>query len=238
MDVKGKSMELPKLHKVRLADQVADIMYKKIRNGELKPGDKLPSELELSEQLGVARPTVREAMSRLMGLGLVERGDYTMTVAENSRLAVRAALVPMMLDQWELRELYEARVLIECDLVTLAIRKATPDDIAELRRINEAMKDVSLTEKSYWKTDMQFHSYVAELSGNEVMIGINNVVQDLFKRYESRIEKLDTIKKITYQSHTELIDAIEKKDEQAARDIVRSTLAGSEYALYEQAGEQ
>jgi GntR family transcriptional repressor for pyruvate dehydrogenase complex len=226
-------MKLPKVTKSRLTDQVVEILYRKITLGELKPGDKLPGEVELSEQLGVARPTIREALSRLLGLGLIERGGSTMTVAENGNASIRAKLMPMMLEQWETRELYEARILIECDLVTLAILKATPDEIAELREINKQLADGNLTEKSYWTSDMRFHAYIAAISGNAVMISISTIINDLYKRFESRVRELHAIQALTYRSHEDLIDAIERRDEQTAREIVHRSLAGSEDALYE-----
>jgi DNA-binding FadR family transcriptional regulator len=226
-------MQLPKLQRSRLTDQVAEILYKKITDGELKPGERLPSEMELSEQLGVARPTVREALSRLIGLGLVARSDYNMIVAEAPDLTVRAGLVPLFLRQWEIRELYEARILIECDLASLAIIKATPENIKELREINAKLKDGNLSENSYWTNDMQFHAQIAAMSGNAVMIAISEIINDIFKRYQSKVEELHAIQAATYKHHEELIDAIERRDEQAAREIIIKTLSGSENALYE-----
>jgi GntR family transcriptional repressor for pyruvate dehydrogenase complex len=226
-------MKLPRLQRSRLTDQVAEVLYNKITNGELRPGEKLPSEMELSEQLGVARPTVREALSRLIGLGLVTRSGYNMMVAEAPDLAVRAGLVPLFLEQWEIRELYEARILIECDLVSLAIVKATPENIRELREINAKLRDADLSENSYWTNDMQFHSQIASMSGNAVMIAISEIINDIFKRYQSNVEELHAIQAATYKQHEELIDAIERRDEQAAREIVIRTLSGSEKALYE-----
>jgi GntR family transcriptional repressor for pyruvate dehydrogenase complex len=226
-------MQLPKLQRSRLTDQVAEILYKKITDGELKPGERLPSEMELSEQLGVARPTVREALSRLIGLGLVARSDYNMIEAEAPDLTVRAGLVPLFLRQWEIRELYEARILIECDLASLAIIKATPENIKELREINAKLKDGNLSENSYWTNDMQFHAQIAAMSGNAVMIAISEIINDIFKRYQSKVEELHAIQAATYKHHEELIDAIERRDEQAAREIIIKTLSGSENALYE-----
>jgi DNA-binding FadR family transcriptional regulator len=226
-------MKLPKVTKSRLTDQVAEILYKKITIGELSPGDKLPSELELSKQLGVARPTIREALSRLLGLGLIQRGDSAITVAENCNASVRSMLMPMLLDRWEIHEIYEARTLIESDLVALAILKATPEDIAELRRIDINLAEGNRTENSYWETDMKFHSFLASISGNEVMIAISTIINDLYKRFEYKIRELHAIQEITYQNHEELINAIERRDEQGAREIVYRSLSGSENALYE-----
>lgn len=225
-------MQLPKVEKSRLVDQVVEIMYDKISRGDIKPGEKLPSETDLSEQLGVGRPTIREAMSRLLGLGLIVRGGYTMSVAEDANASIHAKLVPMLLEQWETRELYEARTLIESDLAILASKKATPEDIAELRAINELLLK-NEKEESYWSLDMQFHEKIAAIAANEVMISISNIINDLFKRFEAEVEELETVKVVTYRDHEMWIDAIENGDEDAVRSIVKRALAGSENALYE-----
>ena len=215
-------MQLPKVEKSRLVDQVVDIT----------PGEKRPSETDLSEQLGVGRPTIREALSRLLGLGLIVRGGYTMSVAEDANASVHAKLVPMLLEQWETRELYEARTLIESDLAILASKKATPEDIAELRAINELLLK-NEKEESYWSLDMQFHEKIAAIAANEVMISISNIINDLFKRFEAEVEELETVKVVTYRDHETWIDAIENGDEDAVRSIVKRALTGSENALYE-----
>lgn len=225
-------MKLPKVTKARLTDQIVEILYNKIALGELKPGDKLPSESELSKQLGVGRPTVREALSRLIGLGLIQRIDYHVAVSESAYASIRSGLLPLLLEDWEIRELYEARILIECDLITLAIRKATPENIRELRDINRKMRDNLSKGQDYWKNDIEFHSYITNLAGNEVMKIISDITNSMFQRYEDKIRKLHEIHSETYHTHRQLIDAIEKKDIKTAKDIIVQAFSNSEKALY------
>lgn len=222
-----------KLTRKGLTSQAAQAIYDTISSGELKPGEKLPSEIELSEQLGVGRPTVREALSMLIGLGLIERGGYNCVVADTSSHAVRSSMVPMFLKDWETRELFEARKLIEYDLVMLATEKATPEDIQSLRDINEKLKKNDLSSQEYWNYDVEFHSQIAQISGNSVMQSISEIVRDMFKRYEKQVKELHEIYTVTYNDHKDLIDAIESKDAARAREIINRSFSGSEYALYE-----
>jgi len=231
-------MNFPKVEKTSLTDRVAEILYEKIVNGEISPGERLPSEMELAEQLGVARPTVREALNRLIGLGLIKRGGYTMVVSENGSMSTRAGLTPLLLDQWEARELYEARYMIEVDLVVLAIQKATDEDIRELRNINEQLKSDCVSQKSYWEIDMQFHTSIATISCNHVMQEISKIINDMYKRYEQQVEQLHEVKKMTYLDHEALIDAIEKRDESLAVSIVLRMLTKSELALRDLLGKR
>jgi len=226
-------MSLTKIKNTKLTDQIAEALYEEIAEGNFKPGEKLPTEIEMSEKLGVARPTVREAVSRLIGLGLVERGDYGVFVAATSNTLVHSALVPVLLNQWEIRELYEARILVESDLVALACQKATDESISELNRINDKMLNRDMTASDYFKYDMEFHSYVSQISGNSVMQSISKIINDMFKRYERRVMEFHEIQASTYLDHKELIEAISRKDSQQARAIVVRTLSKSENAMYQ-----
>lgn len=225
-------MKLQKIRKARLSDQVVDIIYNKISSGELKAGEKLPSELELSEQLGVSRQSVREALNQLMGLGLIVRGPYTCSVSETSDLTIRSAMIPMLLEDWETRDLFEARRLIECDMTRLVILKACPDDIQELRKINEKLNNDNLSEQQYWDYDLEFHKTIANLALNSVMATINELIFTLYNRYEGKVKQLHDIYRITYNDHKDLIDAIESKDANKACEIINRSFSGSEYALY------
>ena len=225
-------MELRKITKSRLVDQISEMIYQKIADGELSPGERLPSEMELSEQLCVGRPTIREAMNRLIGIGLITRDSYYMYVSKSPSECVRSGLVPLLLDEWEIRELYEARLLIECDLLTLAINKATPEDIQHLRQINKKMESSQLAVESYWENDVEFHSYIAQLSGNNVMCSVSALLNSMFKRYENNIKELSDVQKMTCLRHEQLIDAISRKDIETAREITKQALESSEQGLY------
>lgn len=226
-------MRLPKVIKASLTDQVVDVLYQKISSGELKAGEKLPSESELSEQLGVARPTVREALNRLIGLGLIERGVYTCIVAESSKFAIRANLVPILLEDWETRDLFEARRMIECNLVSLAALKASPDDICELMHINDKLRVEDLTVQEYWDYDNQFHRCIAKAASNSVMQTVSDIIFSMYMRYENKVKELHQVQAKTYEEHKAIIEAIADKDVARAVEIVNRSLSGSENALYE-----
>ena len=228
-----EKMKFPKVVKSRVADQVAQILYQKIVDGELEPGSRLPGEITLAKQLGVGRPTVREALNRLMGLGLIERGDYTCLVASSANEIVRSSLAPILLKNWETRELYEARMLIECNIVSLIIKKASPRGIEELKRINEKMANKDLSEQKYWDYDVEFHTYLASLSNNAVMQSISEIIRDMFKSYKSKVKKLHKVHASTYQDHKNLIEAIENKDVELANSLIIKSLSDSEHALYQ-----
>lgn len=210
---------------------VVEDLYNKISEGEFLPGEKLPGEVALSESLGVGRPTIREAIGQLIGLGLVDRGHYGLFVANTSSSMVKSKLAPLLLDTWEIRELYEARVVIETEIAVLACLRAKPQQLKKLQDINEMMLEKSDDEDSYWNLDDQFHELVAEISDNKILITMHQSIRGLFKKYEVSINKLEYIRKQTYSWHTSLIEAFSRKDTNAVRKILHQSLFESQDAL-------
>jgi len=210
---------------------VVEDLYNKISEGELKPGEKLPGEVALSESLGVGRPTIREAIGQLIGLGLVSRGSYGLYVANTSNSAVKARLAPLLLETWEIRELYEARVIIETEIAVLACLRVKAQQLKNLHDINEKMLEKSGDEDSYWILDDEFHELVAEISDNKILITMHQSIRDMFKKYEVSINKLESIRNQTYSWHASLIEAFSRKDTSAVRKVLYESLFESQKAL-------
>ena len=210
---------------------VVEDLYNKISEGEFLPGEKLPGEMALSESLGVGRPTIREAIGQLIGLGLVDRGHYGLFVANTSNSMVKATLAPLLLETWEIRELYEARVVIETEIAVLACLRAKSQQLKKLHDINGMMLQKSDDEDGYWSLDEQFHELVAEISDNKILMTMHQSIRDLFKKYEVSINKLEYIRKQTYSWHASLIDAFSRKDTSAVRKVLQQSLFESQDAL-------
>jgi GntR family transcriptional repressor for pyruvate dehydrogenase complex len=224
-------VKLPKISKTRLVDKVVETLYQQISDGQILPGEKLPGELQLSESLGVGRPTVREAIGQLIGLGLLYRGKYGIHVADIPTQAVRSKLAPMLLENWEIRELYEARMIIEGEIAVLACIRATPKDIERLVELNELMHQQYDNEQHYWEIDQQFHQLLATIAGNQILRTVQNSITDLFRRYERSVNRLDHIRRQTYAWHNNLIDSCRKKDIEAVRKHIHQSLTESSNAL-------
>ena len=107
--------------------------------------------------------------------------------------------------------MYEARVLVECNLVTLACQKVTDDDIAELTNINEKMNNPEMTAADYFRYDMEFHLYLSKMSRNAIIQSISKTINDMFNRYEKVVMKLHDIQASTYTDHRDLIEVKDTK---------------------------
>lgn len=182
-----------KVKRMPVKEQVFESMKDAIRTRKWQVGEKIPSETELAAMFNVNRLTVRTAMQRLIGMGLLESrvgdGTYVTEFSLGNYLAQASEfyLGPEMLDQ-----VYEFRQMIEVEASRLAILRATEDELDELDELCntfEVMKGLYLQEPSekffdeIVKTDMAFHKKLIELAHNELFSYAFVMAQDLFRQY-------------------------------------------------------
>ncbi len=143
-----------------------------ISSGQLKPGDKLPSERKLSEKLGISRLHVRDAIKKLEFYGIVKIQPQSGTVISGLRVpAIQGMLGNIMhLDHFSFHSLVETRVLLEVASAKLAAERRTPNDIQELESALETyLRKVKVGETPASDEDMMFHLKIAETSKNPVL---------------------------------------------------------------------
>ena len=164
-----------------------------IQEGELKPGDRLPNERELSERFGVGRSSVREAMKALVALGLVVRTrEGTFVNPDPTKLVWNSLDTSTGLTQSNIHEVFEARRLFELGMAALAAERASDEDIAEMW--NWAPQEVSSL-ADFKLTDTRFHAAIAKATGNSFLTELYAHMQEvLFRTHQwfSALEKLDS----------------------------------------------
>ena len=169
---------------------VAEQIVEAIKRGALPVGSKLPSENDLAEQMGVSRPTVREALSALAAVGLIESRPGSGNFVRNpANSIVREALL-ILENESSCLEIMEARGLLEPPVAGLAARKRTEDDIKQLRsaytKLSELAKEGSFD--SYFDADKDFHLALVNAARNNLITSvlvplINTMDQHLYREF-------------------------------------------------------
>src|SRR5690606_21540795 len=140
----------------------------RLEDGSLAPGDRLPSERELAEQMHVSRPVVREAINMLVGQGLLEirarRGVFVRAAATPDLGDPLANLIGDNLDR--LLELLEVRRLLESQAAALAAEFATPRDLEDLQRLLAELEHAYRQQQPDEGADARFHGRIAQAAGN------------------------------------------------------------------------
>lgn len=155
-----------------------------LRDGRLRPGDKLPPERELATMLGISRPSVRQALSALGLIGIIESRQGSGTyVAENlNRLPLEPFIYRLLLNQGSFDELMEVRELIEPAVTGLAARRATQDGIdgiaSAFGRYEAAISGQDGVDVEA-ESGMEFHRALAAAAGNSTLVALLEGLRDL-----------------------------------------------------------
>jgi GntR family transcriptional regulator, transcriptional repressor for pyruvate dehydrogenase complex len=205
---------------------IAGELRLQIQSGALRSGDQLPGHRELAARYEVSLGSAREAISILIGDGLVEtrhgRGTF---VAEEARLSMRSA-APVT--RQEVEELIEARELIGLQIVAMAAERASADHVRRLREATARMQQFVADADAYPDVEVAFHLELAEAAGNrflrEAMERLGAAIRaDVAVAASAGIKRFGSLQ-YTVDAHAELVDAIEEGEPDEARRILLEIL--------------
>ncbi|MDQ2821606.1 MAG: FadR family transcriptional regulator [Pseudomonadota bacterium] len=228
----------PKKHR-NLAQGVVAHISDNIRDGQLTPGDKLPTESEIMRIIGVSRTVVREAISHLQAAGLVEtrHGIGTFVLAPpvpTAALGIDPATIVTMRDVLAILEL---RISLETESAGLA---ASRRDAAQLTALRVALDTFETSVRSGGDTvpsDVQFHLLIAQASGNRYFHDIlHHLGTNIIPRARLNSAKLAHDDPAVYMDrviheHEDIFNAIKRQDAESARAAMRIHLSNSRERL-------
>jgi len=212
---------------LRPREQVEERIRLMILSGELKSGDMLPPEAELARQFSVSRTTLREALRSLTTQGLIYKvpgsrgGNFVESVNHHSLGAVVIDSVHNLLKLGSINfaEVAEVRQQLEIPSVRLAATNRSDEDLERLRDIVRRQKEASVDDPEVPKLDQQFHSLIAEASGNRVLASF---VAALHHETEP-VHYLDLSPEVgrsTVRQHLAIVEAIAAGDPDAGEEAI------------------
>ena len=239
----GMYMEM-KVKRMPVNEQVFEMMRTAIKEGRWKPGEKIPSETELSANFGVNRLTVRMAMQRLIGMGVLEArvGDGTY-VKEFSFGAYIGRVSDFYLDENSMDKMFEFRFAVETSAAKLAMNQASEDELQELEEASqcfEKKKEEFLADQNedlfqeLIEADLNFHHKICEISHNELFVYAFEMIRELLYRHMEIMLK----KRVAYWNaqkqkgifwddlHRVVYDAIRMKDIKKCQNAYEKMIDG------------
>ena len=230
---------LPRARRPRgLVGEIVTSLATSIRAGQLKPGQKLPTEAEIMAQFDVSRTVVRESLSKLQASGLVKTrhgiGTFVLSPEESGNFKIAADDFATITDVISVLEL---RISLETEAAGLAAQRRTPDNLAALETALHAFRDSINRDSDAVPPDFQFHMEIARSTGNRhfadlmtylgTMIIPRTRVNTAQNAPEGRLNYLQRVN----TEHESIYNAIRDQDPEAARAAMRIHLSNSRERL-------
>lgn len=227
--------------KTRLADRVAADLQNLIFT-EYKAGDQLPVENELAQQFSVSRITIREAISKLSTMGIIDvrQGEGTFVKQLAPASFMRPMLPMLSLCDADYEDILEVRLLIECSAVESAAQRATGEELELLKTSLDNMENAVLSGelRQYNEYDVDFHNQIARYSHNQVIAIINELIIDMIK--ESIFYSCNTsdqvLNSVIY--HNRIYKALIERDAEQASRLMKEHLSGALAFIKKKASEK
>jgi len=203
---------------------VLEEIQKLIAEGQIRPGDSLPSELELAERFGVGRSSIREAMRVLHLLGVVE-------VIQGKGTFVREpGILPLVVDWSRISqmgitsEVMEARQFMEVLLAQLAAERATCEDIETLRQTLQHSEETLSNMETNIQAGVDFHLALADAAHNQVLALMYRTIRDLYLEIARRTRLTPDIARDRFHDHERLLQAVINHDSTTAAQAMKEHL--------------
>lgn len=199
-------------------DKVLDYIKERIMKREWKSGDRLPTEQELCEQVGVSRSCVREAIKILESSHILEirRADGTYLCDAEQITFTAPLLFKIVLGGCGSRELYEFRETMEMAVMRLAIVNATEKDLEILEKCNYDMETYIREKRNdpeeLYQLDVKFHEALGVACHNSVMRDIYQFIFDVFAAFIRKNYEIGQDAESALETHAAIYDAIKGKD--------------------------
>jgi GntR family transcriptional repressor for pyruvate dehydrogenase complex len=225
----AKKLFVRPLTRSRLHEEIVSVIQKKIMNGSIAPGFKLPPEREMAETFNVNRATVREALRKLENLDLVEihHGDglYVKNYLESGNFDLIKAALNMDESKEIISNILEARSSVVPQIAYLAAKRRTAADLKELKQV------ISKTDMTMLERDIKVHQIIARATHNLLCtIGLNFFNQ-VFRDYGYLYFNEDRNVERSREFHKEIYEAIKNQKPEDARGIMKDVLLYAEEAV-------
>jgi GntR family transcriptional regulator, transcriptional repressor for pyruvate dehydrogenase complex len=209
-----------------LVDKVENSLVELLQQKNLQVGDSIPKEIELVALLGVSRTVIREALTRLRTMGLIESKKKKGSVITSPDIfgIMSKSMNPHILDQHTLKEIFEIRLVLEIGMADFLFQRIKKADIDELKKI--VKKEPPITDHHLFNIDHEiaFHGKLYEITGNETLKKFQSMLLPVFDYVHNNglLKKQANLK--TFLSHKGLVDILEHGTPEEFRNGMRHHL--------------
>lgn len=222
----------------KINEEVAEALLEMIKNGELKPGDKLNSVQQLAESFNVGRSAVREALSALRAMGLVEmkQGEGTYIREFDPMMLTLPLPTAVLMNETDIVHLLEVRKILEVGAAGSAAINRKEEDLIKMSELLDAMREGLVDEELGEKADLMFHLAIANATHNPILKGLMSNVAGMMVESMRETRRLWLFSKQAtterlYQEHSKIYQAIKDQDTIQAQRLIIEHLENVENVL-------
>jgi GntR family transcriptional regulator, transcriptional repressor for pyruvate dehydrogenase complex len=231
-------LEYKQIKPKKIYEEVTEALHDMIRTGQLPPRSKLESVQQLAENFQVSRSAIREALSALKAMGLVEmkQGEGTYIKEFDAKQMTFPLSTAVLMDKKDVAHLLEVRKIIETGTAALAAKNRREEDLEAMAQALEEMKRVKGDEELGEKADFQFHLAVSAAAGNPLLSTLLGQVSELMIKTMKETRRLwlfsqQTTTENLVIEHAKIYHAILDKNEEKARMAMSEHLENVESLL-------
>jgi GntR family transcriptional repressor for pyruvate dehydrogenase complex len=220
-------MPFQEFRKQTMSEVIVKEILAMIQSGELRPGDQIPSELDLMEKMNVSRSIVREALRALsvMNVISIHPGRRSFITSLAPELLMEHLEFVISLEDDTLLKLFETRKLIEVGIASLAAERITDDEIEKLTALAE--------QDAYQDMDVELHRQIVEITKNPIIRRIYSSIEKLGQMSRQRTNNIPGVRAQSQKDHVFIVKAITSRNPEEARDAMLKHLSFVEEKLRE-----
>jgi GntR family transcriptional repressor for pyruvate dehydrogenase complex len=234
----GANMDYRKIKPKKIYEEVTEAIQEMIRSGQLKPGERLDSVQQLAENFQVGRSAIREALTSLRAMGLVEmrQGEGTFINEFETDQITLPLSTAILMNKKDIANLLEVRKILELGTAAAAAKRRSKDHLVAMEKALEEMEASNGDEELGEVADLQFHLAISEASQNPLLLSLMNHVSGLMGETMKETRKVwlfskqTTMEKLAYE-HYSIYKAIQKQDEEEARHFMKIHLENVEAVI-------
>lgn len=222
MGIGNLHIDIEKVSYKTMADEVEMKLLEYLKKKSFKPGDALPKEMELTEALGVSRNVLREALSRLRMLGMIETKKRRGMILSSPDIlgSLERVMDPLIIDDTTLQDIFELRLTLEMGLADILYIRKTKKDIEELEKIALSQKTTPTKQNFRIKHEVEFHGKIYQMTGNRTMQRFQTMLLPIFGHLVNE-EKVPIVGKV---SHIDLVNLLKNGTREEFREGMRKHL--------------
>lgn len=214
----------------RLYEDIVQQIQDLIREGTLKPGDKLPPERELADRLQVSRSSLREAIRALdlQGVVISRPGSGTFINTTSAENLVSTIASCLMVGRGDLSDIFEMRRLLEPQITALAVERATVTNVKRMAKTLQDQESQVSKGQTGVEADTAFHFAIAEATQNSALVRVFTTIADILRQSRNLSLQTPGRPQRSLESHREILRKVVERDMEGAREAMAHHISAVE----------